>query len=64
MPISEEEQNLLNRIIECRKLAGKKLDEREQEVARLMVSRGLLNTLVEGNRVFFVANGLPDLWRW
>lgn len=64
VPVSEEEQELLNLVIERKRIAGKSLDERQLELARLMVSRGLLNRLIEDNKVSYEANGLPDLWRF
>lgn len=43
LPVNEEEQVLLDRAVEQRRIKRSELSEREQEVARLMVSRGLLN---------------------
>lgn len=48
MPISEEEQSLINMISETETgaLADSTLDEGMQEVARLMVSRGAINQTI------------------
>jgi hypothetical protein len=64
VPVSEEEQQLLDLITEHQKIPGTALDERQLELARLMVSRGLLNRLIESNCVYYCANGLLDLWRF
>lgn len=56
MPVSKEEQDILD------KVAGKRLkkldlDERDQEIARKMVTRGLLNReRDEEKNIVFVAN--------
>lgn len=64
VPVSEEEQELLNLIIEKQKVPAAKLDERQREVARLMTSRGLLNRLLDDREVQYEPNGLLDLWRF
>ena len=39
------------------------LDERQQEVTRLMVSRGLLIREKDGEEIFLRPNDLSDIWR-
>lgn len=61
--VSEEEQHILNLLAEHKALAKRKLDERQQEVCRLLVSRGVLNRVQQHGEIYYEANGLPDLWR-
>jgi hypothetical protein len=62
MAVSLEEQSLLD-------LAGKEmiadanLEERDQEIARNMVSRGLFNRLNRDGKLYYSLNGLEDVWR-
>ena len=62
MQVSLEEQNLLD-------LAGRDLiedatlEERDQEIARNMVSRGLFNRLSRDGKLYYSLNGLEDIWR-
>jgi hypothetical protein len=65
LPVSEEEQEILSRAIDDRQLPRGALGEREQEVARLMVSRGLLNRHRDDEgKVFYEPNDTTDLWRF
>ena len=51
IPVSGEEQNILDK---CEsELAKSDLDERDQEVARKMVSRGILKRITRGGKIFF-----------
>lgn len=62
MDVSEEEYEFLkhgNEVI----IEDDSLDERNKEVARKMVSRGLLNRHYDGEKLFYVPNGLADIWR-
>lgn len=64
VPISEEEEELLDAAKE-HDLLDESLDERSQEVARKMVSRGLLNRLSKAGKIYYEPNGLPlDIWRF
>lgn len=62
MPISEEEVALLDAAKDAQ-LVDESLDERDQEVARKMVSRGLLNRLFQDGKIYYEPNGLEDIWR-
>jgi hypothetical protein len=63
LPVSGEEQAMLNKI-------GKKglpikdlIDEREQEVARVMMTRGLLDRKRDKDgQVFYHINSIHDIW--
>ncbi len=61
--LSSEEQDLLDRA-EADGLARDAMGERDREVARLMVSRGLLHRRrsKDGN-VFYRVNSAKDIWR-
>jgi hypothetical protein len=63
IPISEEEQSVLD-IISDEGIQKSKLDERQQEVARLMVTRGLLlrSRDSDGN-IVLRCNSMEDIWR-
>lgn len=64
MPVNEEEQEMLTLIQESEhSISDSNLDERQQEVARKMVSRGLLNRLQKDGKIYYEPNGLPDIWR-
>lgn len=57
VPISEEEQELIDMITEGGELNNSSLDERQQEVARLMVSRGTIKqAVVEQELIFSLDN--------
>jgi hypothetical protein len=63
IPISAEEQEILARIMLDQKVTHKSLSEREQEVARLMVSRGLIiQKQDKKQRLCYVARQ-EDIWR-
>lgn len=61
--VSEEEQELIEASTH-QTLDDDKLDERQQEVARKMVSRGLLIRHESDDKLYYTANGLPDIWRF
>lgn len=64
VPVSNEEQALLERIEKSSGMFRKDLNERERELARLMVSRGVLNRMRDDNReVRYLINDLEDIWR-
>lgn len=64
IPVSEEEQELLDAISEKGSIGKSALDERQQEVARLMVSRGLLVREREDDAICFRPNSAADIWRF
>ncbi len=57
--ISEEEQELVDNI-ELNEVKYSLLDEREQEVARKLISRGVLNSKND----ILSTNSARDLWRF
>ena len=64
VPVSNEEHRLLERIEETGMIERSQLDERELELARIMVSRGILDRLKqEGSTTHYVINNLEDIWR-
>jgi hypothetical protein len=62
VPVSEEEQEIISLIQEKDQVKKADLDERQREIARLMVSRGLLNRGRDDDQVVLTLNS-PDLWR-
>lgn len=63
MPVSGEEQAMLNRVGEAG-VAVDSLDDREHEVARLMVNRGLLTRFRDSDgAVAYRINSVRDIWR-
>jgi len=62
VPVYVEEQDLLARADE-EDVANDSLGEREQELARLMVSRGLLRYFKKNGKVFFRTISANDIWR-
>jgi hypothetical protein len=65
IPVSSEEQDLLERIEESDEgmVDRTSLSERERELARKMVSRGVLNRSKNDGNIFYLKNDLEDLWR-
>jgi hypothetical protein len=63
LPVFAEEQAILDKIVDGSHLLKSALSEREQEVARLMVSKGLLDRRKGNEGIYFVANTANDLWR-
>lgn len=62
VPLSQEERDIMKRASEGR-IARADLDEREQEVARRMVSRGVLRRIKDDGKAYFEPEGSEDLWR-
>jgi len=65
IPVSLEEQDLID-LIESNDNAIIKrsdLDERQKEVARKMVSRGVLERTQHNGSLYYVVSNLDDLWR-
>jgi len=63
IPVSEEEQEILDLIPRGDRIAKAKLDERQKEVARNMVTRGLLVREREDDTTFLRTNDAADIWR-
>ena len=63
IPVDNEENELLEKIMEEGTMHRRKLNERERELARKMTSRGLLIRLVDDGELSYRANGLEDVWR-
>lgn len=63
LPVDAEQQHILDLAIEKRGVTAKDLPEREAEVARLMVSRGLLLVNGSDDAVTYRPNDALDLWR-
>ena len=59
--VSHEEQQILDRA--THQLAKSDLDDREKEVARRMVSRGLLKRLKKPDKKIYFKNNKDDLRR-
>jgi ParB-like chromosome segregation protein Spo0J len=64
IPVSEEEQEILDLISPENRIAKSKLDERQKEVARNMVTRGLLVREREDDVTFLRTNSAADIWRF
>lgn len=56
MPASNEESDLIESILETGKLLNDDLDMRQQEVARKLVSRGLLERIFIDKKMYFKFN--------
>jgi hypothetical protein len=63
VPVDAEQQSILDLAVEKRSIRPSSLPEREEEVARLMVSRGLLLVKRDDEGLLFVPNDAHDLWR-
>lgn len=65
IPVSQEEQDIIDLFSEKRQLIRSSLDERQQEVARMMVSRGLLDRKKgKDGQMVFELNDTVDMWRF
>jgi hypothetical protein len=64
VPTSGEERAILDKVEDAGHIARDTLDEREAEVARRMVSRGLLVRLRVDDKVCFGTNADPNLRRF
>lgn len=65
IPVSSEEQGLID-LIESQEgnfIKRSELDERQREVARKMVSRGVLERTQRDGSLYYVVSKLDDLWR-
>lgn len=65
IPVSGEEQGLID-LIESQEgqfIKRSELDERQREVARKMVSRGVLDRTQRDGSLYYVVSKLDDLWR-
>jgi hypothetical protein len=63
LSVNEEEQVLLNRAVE-KSIRVEELEERDGEVARNMVSRGLFHREQDDDGEFYTVNDCADLWRF
>ena len=61
VPLSCEEQELIDQ--HGKTMAKDSLDEREREVARLMVSRGVLDQYPHDDQVYYHLSSVNDIWR-
>jgi hypothetical protein len=64
LSVNEEEQAMIDRAIAAKSLRLTDLEERDGEVARLMVNRGLLNRDEDDDGEFLTVNDCADLWRF
>lgn len=65
IPVSLEEQGLID-LIESKEgefIKSSELDERQKELARKMVSRGVLDRTKRDGSLFYVVSKLDDIWR-
>lgn len=62
IPLSGEEQDLINHATDG-VIARDDLDERDQEVARLLISRGVLDQYKHNGEVFYHVSSAADIGR-
>jgi hypothetical protein len=62
VPVYTEEQDLLDRA-EKAPLAKSQLDERERELIRQMISRGLMRYYRRNNETMYRTVSVNDIWR-
>lgn len=65
IPVSNEEQELID-LIESQDgkiVRRKELDERQRELARKMVSRGVLERTQLDGSLYYLVSKLDDTWR-
>jgi|JTFO01.1.fsa_nt_gb hypothetical protein len=62
--ISNEEQELLDMYRELGRIKKAELTERGQELARILVSKGVLNRVTNSNNeTYYIPNKQEKLWR-
>ena len=62
LPMSNEENVLLEKVKEYQKPLPKSvLNEREKELARTMVNRGILTRIKMNDKLYFVSNLLDEM---
>ena len=61
--VNNEENQLVTKIEESGAVPRENLDERERELARRLVSRGVLTKSLKDDRVYYRFNDLEDVWR-
>lgn len=65
IPVSNEEQELID-LIESQEgqiIKRKTLGERHRELARKMVSRGVLDRVQQDGSIYYITSCLDDIWR-
>lgn len=63
IPVSNEEYHILSLIAERGSIDRSTLTERDKELARLMVSKGVLFRKKVNEKIVYVANAIEDVWR-
>jgi hypothetical protein len=63
LPVYSEEQELLDTIPKNKTIVDDDLDERQAELARLMVSRGVLSQRTKDGKIHYRPNAAEDIWR-
>jgi hypothetical protein len=61
-PVSNEEDALVSKIIQEQSMPKQNLDEREQEVARKLTSRGILKRIKIDGATHYKVNLLDNVW--
>lgn len=62
-PVSNEENIILEMVKGFKgPLPKSRLNQRERELARQLVSRGLLTRVIHEDKLCFIANELEDIW--
>lgn len=64
IPVSSEESDILSMIEDAGHIFRETLDDRQKEVARQMVTRGILIRSRKDNKAVFSANSDPTLRRF
>jgi hypothetical protein len=64
LQLSQEEQNVLSTVEKSHRLPSEDMDERQEEIARQMVRRGLLNRVKVKDKEHYIANNDPPLTRF
>lgn len=64
VPVSGEERALLSQVEDSGPVTRDSMDERQQEIARQMVTRGILLRSRQDGKVIFTPNNDPTLRRF
>ena len=62
IPVSSEEWDLIDHI-RAHAVGRDSLDERQRELARMLVSRGLLDHFKRNDQTFYRVSSVADIWR-
>lgn len=62
LPVSEEEQEIIDKA-RSQPLDRDAMDERDQQLCHMLVSRGVMDYVRQGDRVLYKPSSIDQIWR-